>query len=288
MMGAAPAQQRLVGIETPTVIADLVSYQHPRPMEAIFEEPLFGVSAQQNLPHISSVGRYHLSSHAESFFKIGKISALPARVPLEVRASGGPAQLVRCMIKCEQLEKYINGRDLYDHKVLLTCLDIRHELIGRTLAQLGKELREPGLANVAMTEALGIIVIINFARYLDERPYLHSPRRGGLSPRQYRRLTEFIDAQECCPSLSELGELLDLSVRHLTRAFKQTSGETICDHIERIRFERAQALLADTDLLIKNVAYRLGFACSGSFATAFRRLAGETPAAYRKRARKRN
>ena len=56
-------------------------------------------------------------------------------------------------------------------------------------------------------------------------------------------------------------------------------------HIEQVRFQKAQALLAETDLLVKGISRRLGFSCSGAFSSAFRRIAGETPQEYRKRVR---
>ena len=45
--------------------------------------------------------------------------------------------------------------------------------------------------------------------------------------------------------------------------------------------EQARRLLTEGDLPLKAIAYDLGFANQGVFSTAFRRIAGMTPSAYR-------
>ncbi len=41
-------------------------------------------------------------------------------------------------------------------------------------------------------------------------------------------ITDYVEAHESCPSLSDLSDLTGISLRHLTRAFKQTTGGTVC------------------------------------------------------------
>jgi len=47
--------------------------------------------------------------------------------------------------------------------------------------------------------------------------------------------------------------------------------------------EQARRLLIETDQPLKMIAYDLGFANQGVFSTAFRRVAGLAPSAYRER-----
>jgi AraC family transcriptional regulator len=278
-------QQTLARIEAPTVLVDQISQEHPRPTNGIIEERLYTISLQQSRRHSLSVGRYCTPSRQSDFRDIGRLVVLPAFVPLEIRASGGLTQSVRCLFKRETIREYSGEDDFFDRDIPASCLNLRHRGITDMLARLGQELHSPGLASTALAEALGTAAIIEFIRYLDDLPKQTPFYRGGLSHRQFRLITEAIEGPENCPSLSDLSELMGLSVRHLTRAFKQTTGQTIYAHIEDIRFQKAQALLGDTDILIKTVAHRLGFSCSGAFCNAFRRMAGETPQAYRKRVR---
>ncbi len=275
--------QTLAKIHTHGIDAEIASQIHPSPVNAIYREPLHTIALQQTPRQGFSVGRFCVAGRQENFREIGRVLMMPATLPLEVQASGGLSEYVRCQFTQETLDGYGADVDLYDEKVLAGCLNIRHARFANILAQLGQELRSPGLASTAMIEALGATLIIAFARHLSERATQSTLYRGGLSRQQFRKITEYIEAAQNCPTLADLSQLTGLSLRHLTRSFKQTTGETVYSYIEQVRLQRAQALLARSDILIKEIAYRLGFSCSSSFSVAFRKIAGETPQAYRAR-----
>lgn len=277
--------QCLARIDTNSIIAELISQDHPSPINGVFEEPLHVVALQQTLRPGPSEGRYRLPGAAGHFSDIGRLIVMPAEVPLEVRAAGGLHQAVRCLFPHTVLEEYGGSCDLYDRHILSSCLNLRHRGITEILARLRHELQAPGLASVALTEALGTTLVIELARHLNEHPRQPTAYRGGLTRHKFRMITEYVESRESCPSLSDLSDLTGISLRHLTRAFKQTTGGTVYAYIEQIRYQKAQSLLADTDLLMKDIAHRLGFSCSSSFSVAFRKIAGEAPQDYRKRAR---
>ena len=70
---------------------------------------------------------------------------------------------------------------------------------------------------------------------------------------------------------------------HLSAVFKKTTGESLLGHMERLRMERAQRLLADDDLSVKEIAWACGFASDGYFIKVFKRHQGLTPAAWQAR-----
>lgn len=75
---------------------------------------------------------------------------------------------------------------------------------------------------------------------------------------------------------------LGTSVRTLGRRLA-AEGTSFGDVLDRLRRERALALLADDRNGVAEVAFLLGFAELSSFYRAFRRWTGSAPAAYRKR-----
>jgi AraC family transcriptional regulator len=164
-------------------------------------------------------------------------------------------------------------------------LDIRNQRIVQTLRRMAGEAIAPGFASAALIEGLGITLMADLARHLDAGADHRAPKRGGLPPRTLRMLTELIEESEAPPTVSALAQAAGLSRRHLNRAFRETTGRAVHDLIEESRFRRAVALLDDGDLMLKDIAYRLGFAHQCSFTTAFRRVAGESPLAYRRRVR---
>ena len=278
----APHEQ-LAHRETPSFVAEIIGRCYSSTPGEIFEEPLHVIALQECQPSYSCQGRYRLPKLGQDFNNIGRLLVLPASTPLEVLTADRPDRVVRCMFSHRTLEEYGAGQQVYDASVLSSFLNLNHRGIFDVLTLLGNELRSPGFASDAMTEALGTTLLIQFARYVKEHPKGPVIHRGGLSRRHLRMITEVVEGETRCPSLTDLSEIAGLSLRHLTRSFKQTTGMTIYSYIEQVRLRKAQALLADTDHMVKDIAFQLGFSCASSFSVAFRKLAGESPQQYRNR-----
>jgi AraC family transcriptional regulator len=106
--------------------------------------------------------------------------------------------------------------------------------------------------------------------------------RAGLVDRRIRRAVELMHAHlERDLPLGELARAAHLSPFHFARLFKKLTGATPHAYLASLRAARAQALLAETDLSITEVAERVGYASSSHFAKAFRQATGLTPRAYR-------
>jgi LacI family transcriptional regulator len=75
-----------------------------------------------------------------------------------------------------------------------------------------------------------------------------------------------------------------LSLSSLKTRFKTVVGRPVHAELQRLRLAEARRLLATTDLPVKKVASRAGFADISHFTTAFRKHAGVPPAKYRSRA----
>jgi AraC-like DNA-binding protein len=83
------------------------------------------------------------------------------------------------------------------------------------------------------------------------------------------------------PTLAEAAPLLGLSQRSLQRRLRD-SGTTFEQELDQVRREVADALLAQSQVSLAQVAARLGFAEQASFTRAFRRWTGTTPARARR------
>lgn len=91
-------------------------------------------------------------------------------------------------------------------------------------------------------------------------------------------LPSYLDVR--IPSISEIAEMANISVRSFQRKLSST-GLTYSDLIDVVRFESAKKLLRDTDVKIIDVALSLGYSEPASFTRAFRRLSGVAPRQYR-------
>ena len=86
-------------------------------------------------------------------------------------------------------------------------------------------------------------------------------------------------------SLASLAERAGWSKYYLHRAFTKTVGETPKQYMQRLRLERAGALLIVTDDSVLKIALATGFNSHEVFTRAFQRHYGRTPIQYRNHAR---
>jgi transcriptional regulator of acetoin/glycerol metabolism len=105
---------------------------------------------------------------------------------------------------------------------------------------------------------------------------------GGLSPGAMRRVREYVEVHlgESI-DLSILAGVAGLSVHHFARQFKQSTGMTPHVYLTQKRVERAQEMLAQTDLPLAEIAFAVGFFDQGHLARHFRHLLGKTPREFR-------
>jgi AraC family transcriptional regulator len=85
-------------------------------------------------------------------------------------------------------------------------------------------------------------------------------------------------------SLATLARVARFSPFYFHRLFRLLVGESVHDHVRRLRLERAAQLLkADTGRSITGIALDCGFASSASFARAFRQHFGTAARDFRKK-----
>ena len=108
--------------------------------------------------------------------------------------------------------------------------------------------------------------------------------RGGLAPWQKRKVDRYLRENLDRPvRLKTVAEQVALSVSYFSRAFKQTFGTTPHMHVLRLRLELAQNLMLTTEDPLSHIALACGLADQAHLSKLFRRLAGETPNAWRRR-----
>jgi AraC-like DNA-binding protein len=83
-------------------------------------------------------------------------------------------------------------------------------------------------------------------------------------------------------TLDDMARVACLSPNHLLRCFKEAFGQTPHQFLIDTRLQRAQELLACTDLPVTEVCLAVGFHSLGSFSWLFRRRTGLSPQDYRR------
>jgi len=167
-------------------------------------------------------------------------------------------------------------------------LNLRSESIAQALRRIAAEAAAPGFASVALIEAMVTSATIDLLRLCGHRDRRGDVARGGLAPWQIRRIEEALREMDgAAPTVAALAELVGITPRHMLRSFRLATGSTVVRYIAKARFSRACGLLTGSDLSLKQVAYKSGFATASAFAAAFKREARETPGEFRMRGRSR-
>lgn len=117
-------------------------------------------------------------------------------------------------------------------------------------------------------------------------PTTFQPALGGLAPKVLRRAIERLRSDSDADlSLATLASEAGLSRFHFCRAFKESTGLSPHSWLRQYRLEQAMEMLRHTDMSVVSVSAALGYSSQTAFAAAFRRLTGETPSHWRRRAR---
>jgi AraC family transcriptional regulator len=82
--------------------------------------------------------------------------------------------------------------------------------------------------------------------------------------------------------LTALAGIVDLSLYHFARAFKQSFGAPPHRYHMTRRIDRARSLLQRPTLSVTQIGIQLGFRETSSFTKAFRKFTGLTPTDYRR------
>jgi AraC-like DNA-binding protein len=101
------------------------------------------------------------------------------------------------------------------------------------------------------------------------------------------RVREALDLHPGEPwTVADLAAIAGVSPSHLAERFQRDVGMPPHQYLIRRRLAMARELLQATDMPVTEIALELGFSSGQYFATTFRRLAGMSPAAFRRQARR--
>ncbi len=156
---------------------------------------------------------------------------------------------------------------------------VRSPLVQQFADRLDAELTAPDSMSEMIIESLVTEVIVFASRFAGQR---HRGRSAW--PERARRLIEEEFASPL--SLAGIASAVGVHPVHLARQFRASQGCTVGEYIRRVRVAFARRELVMTDKPIAEIAHSSGFFDQSQMTKTFKRVTGQTPAAYRTANRK--
>jgi LacI family transcriptional regulator len=208
------------------------------------------------------------------------------------------------LTRCPKPLALMTSNDLCGRLVLETCRNAGMQIPGE-VAVLGVDNEDPlsrlvwpGLSSIALaTERIGyraadflhrLLSGLSLPHYAPVPP-LGVVARGSTrqiiphDPVLAKAITAIHESVALPLSVGDLLDQLQVSRISLERKFRRFLDCTPAQEIRRVRIAQARQLLVATDLPLKGIAERCGFAAASRLIEAFRREAGCTPSVYRAR-----
>ena len=262
--------------------AQLVRFHFPEPVQSVLHDnSTYRVDLCLTPRPRNSRACYPDRWSSHRFERIGDVFLVPPGENMLAMSDGNCQQAsIVCQLHPQALGDWFDGDLSWTERGLLAGLDIRERNIHTLLLRLAEEARHPGFASEMLVELIAAQIAIELARYCTTNN--EASAASGLASWRLRLIDERLREIFTPPTLNELAELCQLSVRQLTRGFRKSRGCSIGDYVANNRISQARELLA-TDQSVKAIAYSLGFASPSSFCFAFRRATAETPSQFRHR-----
>jgi len=264
-------------IDVPGVRIELRHYAPGMPLRQTSVQPVYTLGLRTGTGAVRA--RYPDLAGGEEFRGLGPVVFRPPVRPWQVDSPGVGARVLLCAIDPERFEALAGPSLAEDPAALLGSFDIRSSFIAECLALLEREAIDPGGESALLVDRVTDAMLIELRNHM--RPQA-SEGGGVMDAGALRRIEKVLLAiDDAYPRAEEIAGVMGMSARALQARFREATGEPLGAYVARIQFRKAAALLRTTDLPLKAVAWRVGFAHAGNFSTAFRRRFGVTPTEYR-------
>ena len=155
------------------------------------------------------------------------------------------------------------------------------------LEALMEENRAPSVDTAEMSEAILRQIIVTLSRIYRNDPQQQGARSSSLSDTKsaLRPLIDDVFCYQCSNlTLSQLANMLNLSVRQTQRLLQESYGKTFSQKLTEAKMASAAHLLSTDKLSITEISERLGFSSIEYFSTQFHKFMHVSPREYRRSA----
>lgn len=155
-------------------------------------------------------------------------------------------------------------------------------IISYCLYEAGQVLEEIFANNQIAKEIKGLTQPAQLEEWLTEKISVICRSRQWKGGSKHRKVVDFMThyihqhyAEDV--TLADLADKVFISRNHLSIIFKNMTGESFNTYLTRVRIEKARELLMERNLLVYEVAERVGYKNIPYFSTLFKKMTGMNP-----------
>lgn len=280
---STPSYDVVAGIRTPLASFEVRDHRMDEcEIVQIIKDRVVLGAALSSFP-TPSVGRYDYGA-LRKFSNIGDVVFIPSDIPWQLRSGGGRFRTITGEFSSDVFKSVTQRDDDWSERELIACHNIQEGQIRKLLGKISEEVQHPGFASNVLTDSLAIQLLVYLQRHF-QAVQERRASTAGLDPAQIAKVRDYIAEHSGSQvMLGDLAELCGMHSRTFMRRFKITTGQTVSAFVAEQQLVKAKTLLRETDMPLKQIAYRLGFSSPSNFSTAFRRSSGVSPAKYRRTA----
>ena len=189
----------------------------------------------------------------------------------EIQRSSSGVDLDRLM----QEAGYVSFANEFRGADTFIRFDIEENRVIFTLQELANELENKELVNPRILQALLEVLLIKLERSIQ----FHGRSSGfGYVAQAKQYIVENLTSEITVQSVADF---IGIHRSYLNRIFREQTYSSVKSYINRMRITQATVLLADSDLSITEIAFRVGFNSRQSFYMMFQKMRGCSPTEFR-------
>lgn len=274
-------REPLILLETATtcVAVTELCWLEPTTVSLVPDRPAFCMAVSAS-PHLAV--QYGYDDDESIPAATGNVMFLVPGKKITGRGAMGAFRSIMCSFDTAYAESILGSLSNLSQAQLIRALNIQNSLISSLLFRLLKETMHPGSMSEAVVETCSNALLVEYAHWQQEAQTVEDTR-GKLTTRHLAIIEEYLNkVNGKLPSVAELAKACGFSERHFLNLFREEKKCTVAQYIKSFQVTKAKTYLLETNLPLKEIAYRLGFSSPANFTSAFRSATGKTPGQLRK------
>ncbi len=195
--------------------------------------------------------------------------------------SPGRLCTVTCSFDDDYVKTFVGNLDGINAEKIQQSLSIRNQVISSLLQRLSQEAVHKTELSQNVADSFGQAILVEFAHWLNTTAEVEKSGVA-ITADHFSFIEHYLsDRAGQPPKIADIAKACGYSERYFAKRFRDQVGLSPSQFIKSVRISKAKNLLSETELSLKEIAFRLGYSGTSNFSAAFSAAAGITPGQFR-------